>query len=239
MHRPPELAATVAEAIMQRRPLPAMTCRDLAEGYQLQAAVSDLINNGQQAGFKAGLTSSALQKHFGLQAPLLASIYLHGKLESGCRLTAGQKQQIECEIGAIVDSNGNPIALLPIVELVYLEFSRAEDFTIANAVAANLGADRYLCGAISPWDKSLQTLTVTIEKDGIFHSTQSNQYSFGAPEAGLRWMVDEAKKRDLWHNTKQNKIMLLGTCGEAFQAEAGNYKISFGTLGDILFSIEP
>ncbi len=227
----------IASAVLSRQPLPPMNCSSIDDGYRVQRALSAHINAESAGDLKMGATATAAQQQLGLDGPLAASLYAQGKLQNGCSLFVTEGQELECEIAVITDGSGKPLGLMPAVEVVYLAFSRAEDLSIANAVAANLGADRYICGEIVCWDESLTRVPISVFKDGVEIATMTNRYSFGSPASGAAWLVDEARKRGLWCDSEQRRVLLLGTCGNPTPAQPGRYNIDFGPLGTVHFSL--
>jgi 2-keto-4-pentenoate hydratase len=227
----------IASAVLSRQPLPPMSCSSVDDGYRVQRALSAHINADRGGDLKAGVTATAAQQQLGLEGPLAASLYIDGRLENGCKLSVTEGQELECEIAVITDGSGKPLGLMPAVEVVYLAFSRAEDLSIANAVAANLGADRYICGEVVRWDESTTQVPISVCKDGVEIATMTNNYSFGSPASGAAWLVDEGKKHGLWRDSEQRRVLLLGTCGNPIPAQPGQYRIDFGPLGTVDFSL--
>lgn len=146
-------------------------------------------------------------------------------------------QELECEIGVVVDGAGSPLGLVPVVEVVYLAFSRREDLSIANALAVNLGADRYICGDVAPWHPGLAEVAINVWKDDVQVATVINEYSFGSPDCGASWIVAEATKRNLWQPGAENCLLILGTCGAPLKGEKGNYRFAFGELGEVCLRV--
>jgi len=227
----------IAAAIEARQPLPPMHCASIEAGYQLQQQLTQLVNGNEPVDLKAGVTGALAQEQLGLDGPLIASLYRRGKLPSGAALSLVEGQELECEIGVVVDGAGNAIGLLPVVEVVYLGFSRKEDVTLANIVAANLAADRYICGEIQPWDPSLEEFVITVSKNGCQIATLNNDYSFGSPAEGAAWLVGEARERGIWKDGQTQRLLILGTCGAPLAGDAGDYLIDFGVLGHVAFTI--
>ena len=227
----------IAAAIKARQPLPPMQCETLDAGYQLQQQLTQRIIGSDLADLKAGVTGAAVQEHLGLDGPLIASLYPGGKLSNGAQLSLVEGQELECEIGVLVDGLGKPVGLLPVVEVVSLQFSRKEDFSIANIVAANLAADRYICGETLPWDASLEEFVINVSRNGTSIATLTNEYSFGSPAEGADWLVSEARERGLWQDSSSNRLLILGTCGAPLSGRAGGYLIDYGVLGQLNFTI--
>lgn len=227
----------VADAIASRRPLPALRCPDLASGYQFQRKLTAHINGSLPCDLKAGVTSAQAQQHFGLTGPLVGSLYVRGKLHSGCEVVVTEGQELEFEIAVVVDNSGNPVSLVPVVEVVYLDFSQPADLTVANAVAVNLGADRYICGKPVRWDGALSQINITVVKDGNKFADLTNDYSFGPPAAGVALIVSEARRWNLWQEQSVARTLLLGTCGNAMKVSSGDYCANFGPLGEVRFTL--
>lgn len=233
------LIEKIATSVRDTQPLPAMSMESTREAYDIQKQVAKAVDPSGPHDLKAGITSRVMQQHLGLQSPLVGSLYATRKLGNDCKLTLKEGQELECEIGVVVDSSGNPIGLCPIVEVIYLSFSRNEDLSIPNIVAANLGADRYICGDILPWDSSAKNVSIDVYIDDKLEATLSNDYSFGAPIEGAAWMIAEATKLGLFKPGQQSSTILsLGTCGQALEGKSGTYRIEFDTLGELRFEIE-
>lgn len=233
-----KMVEAITEAILTRRPIPPMpSLPSIADGYEFQKRVSAKINGEIPSGLKAGVTSKVEQEKFGLKTPLIASIYSRGVLPNGCEIVETANQNLECEIGVLVDGQGRPKGLIPIVEVVLLTFENPEDFSVPNAVAVNLGADRFILGKTYLWDDQADAFSINLSKEGQTIMSCSNDYSFGSPQQGVNWMVQEARSRGMWQDSEGDSIFLLGTCGQAQSAEPGHYCADFGVLGQINFSI--
>ncbi|MCP5203903.1 MAG: hypothetical protein H6992_07030 [Pseudomonadales bacterium] len=227
----------IASAVLSRRPLPPMYCSSVDDGYRVQRALSAHINANKSGDLKAGVTATEAQQQLGLDGPLVASLYVGGRLDSGCTMSVAKGQEFECEIAVVTDGSGKPIGLMPAIEVVYLAFTRVEDFSIANAVAANLGADRYICGGVVSCDPAINQVPISVYRDGVEIAAMTNSYSFGSPSSGAAWLVEEARKRGLWRDSEQQRILLLGTCGNPIPAQPGHYLVDFGRLGTVDFSV--
>ena len=135
-------------SIATHQPLPSMPKNlTLKEAYSVQQQLSRQRNGSKVSGLKAGLSGSAVQEHFGLTEGVIGSLYHDGALDSGCTIEAVDGLVFECEIGVVVDASGQPIFVMPVVEIAYLKYSETDDLSAANIIAANVGADLYICGA--------------------------------------------------------------------------------------------
>lgn len=220
----------LAKAIEDHRALPVMPKNlDLEQAYQMQHQLTHLINGEQPFGLKAGLTSPGIQKHFGLSCGVIGSLYNKGKLNSGCQILAVPGVLFEFEIGVIIDANGNPKSVLPVIEVVFLKYSEAEDLTASNIIAANVGADRIICGETSAWEKRYESTNIIAKKDGKEVAKASISDSMGGVMSGSQWFVEEAAKHHF--PIKEDMLLILGTCGAPIAADVGSYTVDYGDLG--------
>lgn len=142
-----EFARQLAGAIKAHRQLPGFAVElTLQEAYDLQGLVAEQVSPGGLAGLKAGVTSSQLQQFFDIDHALMGRLYRSGQLSKGVVLPHLEKRSIECEIGIVIDAQGQPKSAGPALEIVYLDFASPEDMTGPNLVAGNLAADQFLTG---------------------------------------------------------------------------------------------
>jgi 2-keto-4-pentenoate hydratase len=233
----------MVQAIKQHQPMPTMPAGlNLDEAYQLQHLVTAKINQGKSAGIKAGLTNSDIQQFLGLEEGIIGSLYTQGKLISGCQFATSQGLQLECEIGVIIDDEGQPKKILPVIEIVYLDYNAPTDFTGPNIVASNIGADRFICGATQRWDtehssnnQNYDDILLSMTHDGQEVCQSSSKASLGGIVSGTQWIVQEARKRQF--DLADNTLLILGTCGAPIAATPGEYRVNYEGLGCIEFTI--
>lgn len=228
----------LASAIREHAVLPPFPSGvSLAQAYAMQPAVS--LNIGQAAGYKAGLTNVITQQKLGLDQPLLGHLYSTGEQHAGATLVHRSHSAIECEIGIIVDTDGRPLSILPVLEFVHVRFASPRDISAANLVLCNLGADQFMLGQPLPWHTGLQAL---IEQDGI-RLTRDQQLiqdvsalsSLGGPEPAREWMIREIRRHQ-WP-LGEHTLLIAGTCGDAIPFQPGSYVADYGPLGQIEFNI--
>lgn len=231
-----DLVESMMQSIIQYKPLPPMPAKlNLQQAYDIQHQLTDKINGPKKAGIKAGITAKSGQQFFGLSQGVLGSLYSHGKLASGCEISAKPGLLLECEIGIILDAEHCPRAVMPIIEVVYMDFDRKEDANAANIIAANVGADRYICGEVNSWDSSYDDVQISMQLNQQTVLQTAVKESLGGPIKGTRWMIDEA--RDRGFKVTEGMLLILGTCGNAVPATPGNYTADYGDLGTVEFSI--
>jgi len=228
---------SISQAIQQHRTFPPMPANlTMAQAYPLQQQLTKKIS-GQSgiAGIKAGLTADAVKQYFGLDAPVIGSLYENGRLNPDCQVESIPGLMLECEIGVIIGDNKKPLALVPVIEIVFLKYAEPSDLTAANIVAANVGADRFICGEPRPWDQSSEPTEIVLKKDGETVCQASTHDSLGGPKQGSSWMIQEAHDRQF--DVTEGMLLILGTCGPAVSADKGKYIASYGTLGNITFTV--
>lgn len=228
----------LVSAIRTHAPLPAFPGGvPLAEAYATQAIVS--LHMGQSAGYKAGVTNDIIQKKLGLEQPLLGHLYSAGEQPAGAVLTQRPHSAIECEIGIIVDAEGRPLSILPVLEFVHVRFASPQHISAANLVLCNLGADQFMLGQPQPWNAGLEALmeqdAIRLTRDEQLVQEVSAFSSLGGPELGREWMVNQIRRHQ-WP-LADHTLLIAGTCGDAIPFQPGAYVADYGPLGRIEFSI--
>jgi len=232
---PESLLDAMTAAIAAHLPLPAMPENlSLDQAYDLQQRLCQRRNGTAVCGLKAGLTGAGAQRHFGLSEAVIGSLYRDGALASGCRIDVLEGLVFECEIGVIIDASGQPEFLLPVVELAYLQYSHSSDLSAANIVAANVGADRYICGERRPWQPGLAATGICARHDGTVVLESSIDVSLGGVVSGTRWMLQQAAQRSIAIDA--GMLLILGTCGAPVAVSKGQVTVDYGALGRVDFT---
>lgn len=231
-----ELVLAIAQAIRNRSAFPKMpTELTLDEAYQLQRQLVESVSDGPVAGLKAGMTAPAGQKSFGLTHPLIGSLYSWGRLSPGTHLRFEEGVNLECEIGLVIDSEGNPQSAGPVIEVPRMEWSDPDDAKGANLTACNIASDRYIVGEQRPMREDYSQLTVRLTRDDeeVLNAPLSD--ALGGPHNALAWMLNEAKRRGL--EIVDGMLLITGACGGIHPAKSGAYVADYGELGSISFSV--
>ena len=205
------LAAMLARAIQAHERLPEFPSTiELGDAYALQHMVTSLCTPGSTDGIKAGVTADRLQKHLGLKHALLGSLYGKSRLPAKSVLPYIEGRMLECELAVTVDGYGNPKAVAPAVEIVYLRFSRQDDFSASNLVSCNLGADTYIVGDSVPWSRRYGAASVTLTRDGEVLNRAPMNDALGGSEESIRWIWQESIHRGF--APVANSLLLTGAC---------------------------
>lgn len=231
-----ELADRLATSVSGHKALPRFPADlSMTEGQAIQDQLVARMCPGGSAGLKAGVTSAALQKFFKLDNAVLGQLYPTGRLEPGAAIPHLEKLAIECEIGIVVDGDGQPKSVAPAIEFVHLDFAAPEDMTAANLAASNLAADRFMPGAPLPWRDLYDDIIIRLSRDGALVNEASIMESLGGPGNALPWMLAEAKRRGI--AVKEGMLLMTGTCGVVVPSQPGHYVADYGELGAINFTI--
>jgi len=224
-----------AEAISSHAPLPKLGNMTLEEAYVLQHEVTSIRSPAGTGGIKAGVTAPPAQKFLGLSHALIGSLYADARLASGCVLDHLPGRMIECELAILADRQGNPLAVAPAIEFVFLKFADPKDMTLGGLVASNLGAELFLVGDMVPWEEYHQNLSVELARDGTVVNRAQMNDSLGDPQTAAKWMRSEALAREF--TLDETVLFLAGACGAVVPADRGAYIADYGDLGKIDFEI--
>ncbi len=230
------LLDAMTAAIATHQPLPSMPKNlTLIEAYSVQQQLSRQRNGSKVSGYKAGLSGAEVQKKFGLTEGVIGSLYHDGALDSGCTIVAVDGLVFECEIGVVVDASGQPRFVMPVVEIAYLKYSETDDLSAANIIAANVGADRYICGERHHWRASLAGTGICARHDGATVLESTIDESLRGVLSGTAWMVQQAMQRGF--EIEDGMLLILGTCGAPVAVVPGQVNVDYGVLGSVDFTI--
>ena len=228
--------ADLAESIRSRSTLPLMPdSLTLDEAYAIQKQVVALVAKDSVSGLKAGMTAKAGQEAFGLTHPLIGSLYSWGELKSGAVFDGGEGVKLECEIGIVVDGDGNPQSAGPVVEVPRMEWARPEDAVGTNLTATNIAADRYIVGEQKPWRDDYSDVGVVLTRDGEVVCEAPVSDALGGPHDALQWMLEEGRVREL--NVVDGMLLITGACGGIHPAEPGKHVADYGAFGRVEFTV--
>jgi 2-keto-4-pentenoate hydratase len=200
-----ELAARLGKAVADRTAIEQLSDDvpelDLATGYAVQRALREQA--GPLAGWKLGVTSRAKQAQVGVSSPIYGFLAAGNALDLGAPLATGELIQPRAEPEIVftmgADLAGPHVTAADVLAAtasvaVGLEIldSRYRDyrFTMADVVADNTSAGRYLVGAPVPVAGiDLRLVGVVLEHNGEVVSTASGSASLGHPAAAVAWLV--------------------------------------------------
>lgn len=174
---------------------------DLAGAYQVQHAQRP--EDGRLAGWKLGVTSRAKQLQVGISDPTYGFLRPEYAIDLGAPLVTGDLIQPRAE-PEIVFTLGTDLAGPHVTAAQFLAAcsgvavgleildSRYRDykFTIADVIADNTSAGRYVVGApVDPTGIDLRLVGVLLEHNGEVVGTASGAAALGHPAAAGAWLV--------------------------------------------------
>jgi 2-oxo-3-hexenedioate decarboxylase len=200
-----DLAARLQKAVAERTAIEPFSDEhsdlDLAAGYAVQRVLREAA--GPLAGWKLGVTSRAKQAQVGVSSPVFGFLPGAGSLDLGEPLDTGQLIQPRCEpeivfvlgrdlagphvtaADVLTDSSGVAVGI-EVLDSRYRDYR----FTMADVVADNTSAGRFVVGApVPPAGIDLRLVGVVLEKNGEVVATASGAASLGHPAAAVAWMV--------------------------------------------------
>lgn len=230
------LIKDMAAAIRAGKSLPKMPGGlDLGRAYEIQKEVVAAVSGGAVAGLKAGMTAAAGQRQFGLDRPLVGSLYASGRLAPGVSFASAPGVLLECEIGVVIDGHGAPQSAGPVIEVPRMAFADDEDRTGVNLAACSIAADRFIAGEQQPLRDTYDDIHIRLTRNGQEVSAAPATDALGGPCKALAWMLREAKARGI--GIADGMLLITGACGGLHPALPGEYLADYGALGSIAFSV--
>jgi 2-oxo-3-hexenedioate decarboxylase len=199
------LAARLRAAVTDRTAIEQLTDDvpdlDLPSAYRVQRELRSQA--GPLAGWKLGVTSRAKQAQVGVSDPIYGFLAAEHAIDLGAPLDTSAliHPRAEPEIVFILgrDLSGPHVTAADVLAAtsgvavgVEVLDSRYHDyrFTMADVVADNTSAGRYVVGApVSPSEIDLRLVGVVVEHNGEVVATASGAASLGHPAAAVAWLV--------------------------------------------------
>ncbi len=200
-----ELAARLSKAVADRAAIDQLSDDvpelDLAAGYTVQRALREAA--GSLVGWKLGVTSRAKQAQVGVASPVYGFLAGANALDLGEPLETSALIQPRCEpeivfllgrdvAGPHVTAADVLTAAAGVAVGIEVIDSRYRDyrFTMADVVADNTSAGRFVVGApVPPAGIDLRLVGVVLERNGELVATASGAASLGHPAAAVAWLV--------------------------------------------------
>jgi 2-keto-4-pentenoate hydratase len=255
-----DTAESWADIIMLERargePLPVLSQFHLGLGvdaaYAIQRAlVQAELPKRRIAGYKAGFTTAAARKRFGLDRPAAGVLFADGERKDGATIDAGDfaHLMLEVELGFVLRS---PITrrmrsvadlltyvrhAVPVVELPDPDYAEPLRLRGVDVIATNLSPGAYVIGAplLLPDLKAVNGIEVTLERDGEAVTRGVARAAMGDQLQALLWLVNELEARG-WR-LSAGQILLTGSLGEMLPATPGRYRADYGGRGSVSFTI--
>lgn len=231
-----ELATRLSKAATDRIPIDKLTTDhpelDLPTAYHVQRVLREAA--GPLAGWKLGVTSRAKQVQVNVSEPIYGFLARSFALDLGESLDTSRHIQprLEPEIVFILgrDLHGPHVTAADVlaatsgvavgIEVLDSRF-HAYGFTMADVIADNTSASRYLVGsAVPPTGIDLRLVGVVLEKNAEVAHTASGAASLGHPAAAVAWLVRQLASEG--EGLRAGQIVLSGGLTAAVPVEPGD-----------------
>ncbi len=226
-----------------------------AEGYAVQQALARF--SGQQPyGWKIAATSSAGQKHIGVDGPLGGRLFINRVLPMSMPISLkgnGMKvgeAEFAFRMAADLPARGklygvdevmtNVGALYPAIEIPDSRFIDFAKVGGASLIADNACAHEFVLGdeVTIDWrslDLSQHRVKVSCDLEPNCEGIGAN--ALGDPRIALTWLANELNTYGLM--LRAGETVTTGTCVVPFSLQAGKrYTADFGVLGALSLSIK-
>lgn len=222
----------------------------IEQAYLVQTHyVKKRLVDEKPAGFKAGLTSKAVQKKFNVNQAFAGILFIDGDLSRAhsIHLSQFKRLMLETEIGFEVGTAiTNPLkniselkqhikTVFPVIELPDLGFANKPKGI--DIIAANVGAAAFIKGKAISTEMDLNAVTVILTKNGKVVNTGEGKDALGNQWETALWLVNRLIKNG-W-TLEVGQFFITGALGKMIPCQAGNYQADFGKLGKISFSVVP
>lgn len=214
--------------------------RSLDDAYAIQDALHAAA--GWPIGvLKVGCTSELAQQFLGIPHPIGGRIPTEGVFDSGVAIPRSffcTEPAIECEIAMQVDDDGQIVAVAPALELINARVQASGNFGGMSTVADNSAGCAVVLGRPTPVADAgnLADYPIELSDDSAVLATGTAAAVIGGPAASVEWTHSHEQSRG--RSVAGGTWIITGTCtGLTPTAWGGNYRASFGDLGDITFSL--
>jgi len=232
-----ELETAIANALLHSTAFPDVPKDvDVDAAYTIQANAVAASFGGQIAGYKAALTNRAMQHRFDADQPVVGALPESGRLASDAVIRAVPGLKIEVEIGFLIGADGAPATMFAAIELPRLDYPNMKEVTLADVIATDASAYRFIVGPSSVPDPNVRQTEVSLEKDGaqVFAAFASD--AMDDPGRSYEWTIEAARNRG--YPIRRGMVVLTGALGRMVDGVPGTYVAHYGALGDVRFKIE-
>lgn len=225
---------------------------DVETAYDIQKAfVRKQLENDRIAGFKAGLTSEAGQKKFGVTSPLAGVLFESGRKRDHSAIPQSEfkKLMIETEIGFVIgekitkqikdeaELRKHIRGVTPVIELPDLGFADMKQLKGADIIAANVAAAQFIAGEGKPFaDNNLNAVTVTLSLDGQEISKGKGSDAMGDQWKAAVWLINRIVAQG--YQITPGNVVITGVLGKMLPGKPGKYEADYGDFGKLSFVIK-
>jgi 2-keto-4-pentenoate hydratase len=235
--------------------LPSAQLPDLTveKAYVLQKSLAKAIlaKGDTIGGFKAGLTSEAGQKKFGVTAALLGPLFKSGELGPDAVVNSKDfvRLFLENEVGYVVGQKiSEPVKdlvslkkmikeVFPAVELPDLRFDDMKNIKGPDLIVDAVASAKYIIGPRLPADKvDVAKVEVTLTCDGNVVNQGKASDALGDQWKALLWLVNGVVAQG-W-TIEPGQILITGAMGNMIPGKPGKYEGDWGPLGKLSWTVK-
>jgi len=224
--------------------------QDRAEAYRVQACIED-FSSQPLYGWKIAATSINGQRHIGVDGPLAGRILAERVIDDGGVFVLGSSLMRVAEVefafrmGRDLMPRPAPYAqdevlaavasLHPAIELPDSRFAHFESAGLAQLVADNACAHRFVLGAAT--DQDWRALDLAAHPGQAFRNGELAEQGVGAnvlgdPRIALTWLANELSRHGM--TLKTGQVVTTGTCVKPMAISAGErIEGDLGILGKV------
>lgn len=226
---------------------------DLDAAYQIQKYLTTkrLESGAKIVGVKIGLTSEAVQKQLGVDAPDYGMLFDDMQIENGGQISTDELMQPKAEgelafvlnrdINASMSDEALKAAIDYACVAIEIVGSRIKDWDIriADTIADNASASHFILSneKMKVEEIDLVNCKMTMYKNGEIASEGHGADCMGSPLKSTQWLIDVMIS--LGRQLAKGDIILSGACGPMTSVESGDkLKVVFEGIGQAECSFE-
>lgn len=253
---PSDGALLLLQAERDRQAIPLLTQTEpgltVDGAYKIQKAYIGMkLAGGEQiAGFKGGLTAGAVQKRFGMNAPVTGVLLESGKLAGSPVLDRSRygALMLETEVAFVI---GEPIretlpeiaalrpkisALMPAIEVPDLGVTDMKKLRAPDLVACNVSARQFILGRpVDPNAVDANAVKVVLYHNGAVINTGFGSDALGDQWNAALWLVNSMI--DQGYTLEPGQVLMTGALGAMLPGKPGMYEADYGEFGKLQFEV--
>lgn len=222
----------------------------MSDAYDIQRAlVKEKLISDRIVGFKAGLTTHVAQSSLAINRPIFGVLLRSGDFSKNpafslkhfhhltveIELGFVTKQPIKKTIQSVEELKHYIGSVVPVIELPDIGFKNSH-FNTIDLVANNTGFAAYLMDDKPNWvNDDINSLTVTLFKNGAVVSQGQGKDALGDQWEALRWLVNQVLANG-W-TIDEGYLFITGALGEILPASPGTYRAQFNNEASIQFTV--
>ena len=241
-------SSLVVACVSNQSPTNDQAADDLESAYQLQRQLVQRVAY-PVIGYKAGLTSEAGQKKFGVSEPVAGALFQQGLAFDRYvyLLSDHTNLMLETEIGFILNQNITQLvtaeqvpalvkSVVPVIELPDLRFENPDNITGHGLIVNNVASNKVLVGKpISVQSLDINQITTKLTRNGQVVIEGKATDAMDDQRQALAWLINRSLKTG--YPVSEGNLLITGALGPMIPAERGQYDADFGELGKLAFSV--